>query len=437
MRFADAVLETSSTTGTGTFSLGGAVSGHQGFNDELADGDLTYYFATDGSNWEAGYGTLSSSPNQLTRDVVLASSNGDAAVSFPGGSTLYIRSAPSAIVLTSLVKTCKGSAAPAWLPAGGLWVDDTDSSVWLLKIKKTSGSVTLGRIDVTNGRVIFEGSKATDITSASSIDIGAASGDLVHITGTTTITALGTVTAGVERTLVFDGILTLTHNATSLKLFGGANIVTAAGDVVRVRSEGSGNWRQVGGGRVSGKAWVAIGSSDLPAATTSAQGAVELSTDAEALAMTDTQRAVTPANLAAATGLVLLGTVTATSGTSQAITDLPKCRAFFVVFHGVSSTNSTSWRVALSSDNGSNYGTARVVSDTGLSAGFEAEIQVWITGTGATGSKLLHHIQAGGTAVNMGTNVESTITGVINAMRFSPSSGSFDASGVIYVYGWR
>ncbi len=436
MRFADAVLETSSTTGTGTFSLGGAVSGHQGFNDEMADGDLTYYFATDGSNWEAGYGTLSSSPNQLTRDVVLASSNGDAAVSLPGGSTLYIRSAPSAVVLNNLVKTCKGSAAPAWLPAGGLWIDDS-ATPWLLKVKKASGSVTLGRVDATNGRFISEAVKAADIASASVLDLGAATGDLVHITGTTTITALGTADAGVERTLVFDGILTLTHNATSLILLGGANITTAAGDVVRLRSEGSGNWRQVGGWRKSGKAWVAIASADLPAASETAQGAVELSTDAEALAMADTQRAVTPANLAAATGLVLLGTVTATSGTSQAITDLPKCRAFFVVFHGVSSTNSTSWRVALSSDNGSNYGTPRVVSDTGLSTGFEAEIQVWITGTGTTGAKLLHHIQAGGTAVNMGTNVESTITGVINAMRFSPSAGSFDASGVIYVYGVR
>lgn len=436
MRFADAVLETSSTTGTGTYTLSGAVAGHQGFNDALADGALVEYFARDDGNWEHGYGTLGSTPNQLTRDAIIDSSNGGAAVSWTGSSTLYVMSAPSGTVMTSLLKSHKGSAAPAWLPAGGLWIDDS-ATPWLLKVKKASGSLTLGRIDATNDRVIFEGSKAADIASASSIDIGAATGDLVHITGTTTITALGTANQGTERTLVFDGVLTFTHNGTSLILPGAANITTAAGDVARMRSEGSGNWRCVGYQRASGKATLAIASADLPAATTSAQGAVELSTDAEALAMTDTQRAVTPANLAAATGLVLLGTVTATSGTSQAITDLPKCRAFFVVFHGVSSTNSTSWRVALSSDNGSNYGTPRVVSDTGLSSGFEAEIQVWITGTGATGSKLLHHIQAGGTAVNMGTNVESTITGVINALRFSPSSGSFDASGVIYVYGIR
>ena len=43
--------------------------------------------------------------------------------------------------------------------------------------------------------------------------------------------------------LVFDGILTLAHNATSLILPGAANIPTAAGDTAILVSEGSGNWR--------------------------------------------------------------------------------------------------------------------------------------------------------------------------------------------------
>ena len=87
------------------------------------------------------------------------------------------------------------------------------------------------------------GNKGSDIASASSIDIGAATGQYVDITGTTTITALGTVAAGTVRVLQFDGALTLTHNATSLILPGGANITTAAGDVAVFVSEGSGNWR--------------------------------------------------------------------------------------------------------------------------------------------------------------------------------------------------
>lgn len=96
--------------------------------------------------------------------------------------------------------------------------------------------------------------KGTDIPSATTTDIGAATGRYVHITGTTTITGLGTKTAGVLRIVTFDGALTLTHNATSLILPSGANILTAAGDVVSFVSEGGGNWRCVGYSRATGTA---------------------------------------------------------------------------------------------------------------------------------------------------------------------------------------
>ncbi len=90
-----------------------------------------------------------------------------------------------------------------------------------------------------------EQAQATNTASAATVDLGAiATGSYVHITGTnTTITSFGTVAAGISRVLVFDGALTLTHNATSLILPGGANITTAAGDVAEFVSEGSGNWR--------------------------------------------------------------------------------------------------------------------------------------------------------------------------------------------------
>jgi hypothetical protein len=84
--------------------------------------------------------------------------------------------------------------------------------------------------------------KGSDIASAGTTDIGAATGDFVDVTGTTTITALGTIAAGVERTVRFTGALTLTHNGTSLILPGGVNITTATGDIARFRSLGSGNW---------------------------------------------------------------------------------------------------------------------------------------------------------------------------------------------------
>lgn len=85
--------------------------------------------------------------------------------------------------------------------------------------------------------------KGADIASATTTDIGAATGNFVDVTGTTTITALGTVKAGVRRIVQFDGILILTHNATSLILPGGANITTAAGDTAVFLSLGGGNWK--------------------------------------------------------------------------------------------------------------------------------------------------------------------------------------------------
>ncbi|WP_189350067.1 hypothetical protein [Mesorhizobium sp. M1E.F.Ca.ET.045.02.1.1] len=82
-----------------------------------------------------------------------------------------------------------------------------------------------------------------DVASAATVNLANTTGTLVNITGTVTITALGTLPAGAERDLVFAASLTLTHNATSLILPGGANIQTAAGDTARMRSLGGGNWR--------------------------------------------------------------------------------------------------------------------------------------------------------------------------------------------------
>lgn len=94
------------------------------------------------------------------------------------------------------------------------------------------------------------------IASAGSIDIGAAISNTVNITGAVTITALGTVAAGVRRTLVFGGASTLTHNATSLILPTAANIVPDADDTAEFLSLGSGNWRCTRYQRKSGSALV-------------------------------------------------------------------------------------------------------------------------------------------------------------------------------------
>jgi len=122
--------------------------------------------------------------------------------------------------------------------------------VWL---DKSDGLVT-GGCTSQNIADLFKGTKGANIASAGTTDIGAATGMFVHITGTTTITALGTVAAGVTRFVVFDGALTLTHNGSSLILPTAASIVTVANDAALFVSEGSGNWRCLAYWRSSGAA---------------------------------------------------------------------------------------------------------------------------------------------------------------------------------------
>lgn len=98
--------------------------------------------------------------------------------------------------------------------------------------------------------------KSSDIASATTTDLSTATGNVADITGTTTITAFGTVQAGTVMFLRFTGILTITHNATSLILPTGANITTAAADEAIMVSLGSGNWRCANYQRKDGSALV-------------------------------------------------------------------------------------------------------------------------------------------------------------------------------------
>jgi len=88
--------------------------------------------------------------------------------------------------------------------------------------------------------------QATNIASGATTNIGGANGNFIQITGNTAITSFGTAPAGAERTLEFMGSLTITYNAISLILPGGTNLVTNAGDILKFRSLGSGNWICVG-----------------------------------------------------------------------------------------------------------------------------------------------------------------------------------------------
>ena len=87
----DRVKENSSTTGTGTITLGGAVSGFESFSAGIGGDNTTYYciFETGTNNFEVGFGTLNSGASTLARTYVISSSNSDAKVSFTGATEVF------------------------------------------------------------------------------------------------------------------------------------------------------------------------------------------------------------------------------------------------------------------------------------------------------------------------------------------------------------
>lgn len=171
---------------------------------------------------------------------------------------------------------------------------------------------------------LFSQGSEQDIASAATVDIGALNTTIARITGTTTITSFGTNYNG-PRFVRFAGVLTLTHNATTLILPGGANITTAAGDraiLTPVGNPGSG-WQVLAyevaaltpgtassAATLSGTVAIANGGTGQTtaaaaftaikqAATDAATGVVELATAAEVQTGTDTTRAITPAGFSA------------------------------------------------------------------------------------------------------------------------------------------
>ncbi len=91
----DRVLETSTTTGSGAFTLAGAVTGYRTFAATMAVSDTCWYaiWGVDANGsptgeWEGGLGTYSSA-STLTRTTVLESSNAGSVVTFSAG-TKYV-----------------------------------------------------------------------------------------------------------------------------------------------------------------------------------------------------------------------------------------------------------------------------------------------------------------------------------------------------------
>lgn len=98
---ADRVKETTTSTGTGTITLGGSSAGFQSFA-VIGNGNTTPYVIQGTSEWEVGIGTYTSSGTTLSRDTVLSSSNNGNKVNFSAGSKDVFVSYPASLTINGV-----------------------------------------------------------------------------------------------------------------------------------------------------------------------------------------------------------------------------------------------------------------------------------------------------------------------------------------------
>lgn len=164
---ADRVRETTTTAGTGTVTLAGAVTGYQTFA-AVGNGNTTYYcIAGQGtSEWEVGIGTYTSSGTTLSRDTVLASSAGGAKVTFSAGTKDVFVTYPSGKSINEDASDNVGIGTTT--PAAKL-----DIASGNLLFSSTAQRITGDFSNATrNNRVLFQTTTANDATSVGVIPNG-------------------------------------------------------------------------------------------------------------------------------------------------------------------------------------------------------------------------------------------------------------------------
>ena len=196
----DRVRETSTTTGTGTFSLAGAVTGFVSFSSAFGNGVSVYYVAALGAEWEIGIGTTGA--GTLTRDTVIASS--------AGGTTKVTFSAGAKDVFCSI-------------PATGLvTTDDVASTNTANKVVKRDGSGNFAAGTIT-AALTGNASTATALQTARNINgvsfngtaditVAAAAGTLTGNTLASGVTASSLTSVGTLTSLTVSGALTVDTN---------------------------------------------------------------------------------------------------------------------------------------------------------------------------------------------------------------------------------
>lgn len=183
----DRVKETTSTAGTGTYTLAGAVDGFESFAS-VGNGNTTYYGCSDGSNFEVGIGTYTASGTTLARTTILQSSNSDNAVNWGTGTRTIFCTLPAE-------KMSFLDASGNLIAANGSALTNLDGS------NISSGTVPVARIDTgtTAGKIIvLDGSAklpAVDGSQLTNLSTGSAGITANSFTGNGSTTAFTVTTA--------------------------------------------------------------------------------------------------------------------------------------------------------------------------------------------------------------------------------------------------
>lgn len=206
----DRVKETTTTTGTGTITLAGAVSGYQSFS-VIGNANTTYYTIIDpaANAWEVGLGTYTAAGTTLSRDTVLESSNSGSLVNFGAGTKDVFVTYPAERAVVS------GDTAYLSLPApstsgnvltsnGSAWTSSVPTSNSTITINNKTGAYTVVLSDA--GKVIncTSGTFTVSLTAAASLG----SGFNVYIWNTST-TAADVITIDPNGAETIDGLSVL------------------------------------------------------------------------------------------------------------------------------------------------------------------------------------------------------------------------------------